>query len=92
MIKYKHWYDSLIGCPSQCYYYFKHKDSYYCIYLRWRHCDPWTAELIKFKDNELDFDIATWTPINVGYYREDQLKELKEIVINIINKHLDDKT
>lgn len=92
MIKYKRWYDSLIGCPSQCYYYIKHKDSYYCIYLRWRHTDPWTANLIEFKDNILDFDTATWSPIYVDYWEEDQLEQVKEDAINRVRKYLDEKT
>ena len=37
------WYDDLIWCPSQCYYYFMHDDDMYCINLRWRH-QKWRAD------------------------------------------------
>ena len=34
-------------CPAQIYYYFVDAEGgRWCIYLRWRHQDPWTAELV----------------------------------------------
>lgn len=45
-IERKVWHDSLIWCPSQCELKFKWLGHDYTIYLRWRHSDPWTAELI----------------------------------------------
>ena len=39
------WYDALLWCPSQCYYYFMHGCDMFCIYLRWRRQNPWTVEI-----------------------------------------------
>ena len=48
-IQVDHW------CPAQIYYYFIDSESgRWCIYLRWRHQDPWTAELVHC-DEEWDF-------------------------------------
>jgi len=44
------WQEDLIWCPSQCYYYFEADGKKWCIYLRWRHSDPWTAELCECDD------------------------------------------
>ena len=56
------WYDDLIWCPSQCYYYFMHDDDMYCIYLRWRHQNPWTAEIIKCAEGDfnLNHESSMW--------------------------------
>ena len=64
-------------CPAQCYYYFKNSEYYYCIYLRWRHHDPWSASLIKFKDKTLDWDECTWFDVDVKEYKFEELSKLK---------------
>lgn len=91
-IVYNVWIDDLIWCPSQCYYYFKHNNSIYCIYLRWRHSDPWTAELLKWSEDliiqhpeRIDKVDADWEDIKVNFYSDEQLEDLKEEVIKIIN-------
>lgn len=78
------WYDTLIGCPSQCYYYFVHEDTMYCIYLRWRHRDPWTCEIIKCTEGDfsLNPDTSTWKFVKIAYYEENELEKLKEYILN----------
>lgn len=77
------WYDSLIGCPSQCYYYFLHQGDMYCIYLRWRNRDPWTAEIIKCAeyDFNLDPDTSIWKYIKIPFFEENEQDELKGYVM-----------
>lgn len=54
------WKDDLCWCPSQCYYYFYvvkgTKKHYFCIYMRWRHEDPWRAYLSKADNNHVTKD------------------------------------
>ena len=81
------WLESLIWCPSQIYYFFTDQKTgkNYCIYLRWRHRDPWTAELIPC-DDKLEFDnYSTWETIETPkIYTEDEYKELESDVLEII--------
>lgn len=64
------WYDDLIWCPSQCYYYFKHESEMYCICLRWRHQNPWTAEIIKCENG--DFYLITNTRQSYENHRQQE--------------------
>ncbi len=74
------WTEELIWCPSQCYYYFKEDDKEYCIYLRWRYNDPWTAELItKGEDGKNDI----WEAIQLEqFYKDMEYKALEKAVIS----------
>ena len=85
MIKLRHWYEDLIWCPSQCYYYIKsEKGNYYCIYLRWRHRDPWTAELVECEDN-WDFSIEKeWEYLDIKDYKDSEYKKLEKEVLKLI--------
>ena len=73
------WIDDLIWCPSQCYYYFETKSNErYCIYLRWRHSNPWTASLVYFNGDDWDWDNTTWIPLTPKKdYKDNELDELK---------------
>ena len=76
-------------CPAQIYYYFHDAEGQrWCIYLRWRHSDPWTAELVRC-DDSWDFIIdGDWVNLLeetehvpgtvTGYYREDEYEPLME--------------
>lgn len=77
------WYDDLIWCPSQCYYYFMHKGDMYCIYLRWRHQDPWTAEIIKCAEGDFDLNDKTsiWKFIKIPYFEDYELEKLEEYIM-----------
>ena len=77
------WYDELIWCPSQCYYYFMHDDDMYCIYLRWRHQDPWNAEIIKCAeaDFSLDYQTSIWKSIKIPFFKDSELDKLKEFIM-----------
>jgi len=76
-------------CPAQIYYYFHDAEGRrWCIYLRWRHSDPWTAELVRCDDSWKFITEGEWvnlleetnhTPGTVtGYYREDEYGPLME--------------
>jgi len=86
------WYDEIAHyCPAQCYYYFKEDNVAYCIYLRWRHKDPWSVTLIRFfgdYQTDLDFICASWTSINLkkDYGIDDDLEELKKESIEVVKK------
>lgn len=71
--------DTKYFCPAQCYYYFQDKNKdYFCIYLRWRYEDPWSANLIKFKDETLDWEKCMWLEIGLNKeYNKNELEELK---------------
>lgn len=74
------WEDSLIWCPSQCYYHFRDKKTgeLKCLYLRWRHDDPWTAEIIPCNEIDREFeDGNTWEALDVPFFKDTQLNELK---------------
>ena len=77
------WEDDLIWCPSQCYYRFTYKGTSYIIYLRWRHDDPWTAELI-----EGDFVGEHWRYMDVGYHTESNWSGLKPAAIKEVKRLL----
>lgn len=83
------WIEELIWCPSQCYYYFYDPVSsqVYCIYLRWRHSDPWTAELIRCTaDGELIYS-EPWEDINVGRdYSDYEYRALEKKVLGVMKK------
>jgi len=60
------WKDSLIWCPSQCEGWIKHSpDNYTVLYLRWRHDDPWSFNILSnIPEKYLSADnlrAATWT-------------------------------
>lgn len=88
MIKENYWIEELIWCPSQCYYYFQNlKDNQnYCIYLRWRHRDPWTTELIKCDDSwEFLHGEDDWEYIETGKnYCDEEYRELEEDILKIM--------
>ena len=77
------WYDDLIWCPSQCYYYFMHDGDMFCIYLRWRHQNPWTAEIIKCAEGDFDLGYKTsiWKFIKIPYFEDLELEKLKEYIM-----------
>lgn len=85
MVELNKWYNDLIGCPSQCYYFFIDEDhKLKCIYLRWRWCDPWSVEIITFQENnprdywDLNCPGAEWEYIDLGYFRECELEKLQK--------------
>lgn len=67
------WLDDLIWCPSQCYYAFDYKGTEYTIYLRWRWDNPWTADLYK----DFDKDLENVWELPIEFFRDDQLDEVK---------------
>ena len=89
-VQLRHW------CPAQIYYYFVDADGgRWCIYLRWRHEDPWTAELVRCDENwEFLWDSPDTvnlleekehTPgIITRYYTDDEYPFLQQRVLEII--------
>lgn len=79
------WQDDLIGCPSQCYLHLTFKGWCFVLYLRWRHSDPWTAELIQCNNDDRWslHDGFKWIKMPVKFYshadRKTSASELKEL-------------
>lgn len=72
------WADDLIWCPSQCYYYFRAKNTgeLKCLYLRWRHSDPWTAEIIPVNEIDRSFE-GEWKSLDIPFFKDTELNQLK---------------
>jgi hypothetical protein len=81
------WTDLLIWCPSQCYLNIESNGRFFVLYLRWRHSDPWTADLIEC---DSDFDIHNpkydWISLDIDYWEDSQLEELKINAIELATK------
>ena len=88
----RHW------CPAQIKYYFQDLTGCnWCIYLRWRHQDPWTAELLRC-DKDWAFDDESPDNINLleeknhvpgtinGYYYDEEYPFLMERVLEIVRE------
>ena len=85
------WDEDLIWCPSQCYCYFVDNttNQLWCIYLRWRHSDPWTSELIKcMPDGEfVNYEEEAWEYIGTStVFSEDEYRKLEAECIRLIYK------
>jgi hypothetical protein len=94
-MKLRTWADDFVWCPSQCYYYFETESGKkFCIYLRWRWSDPWTAELIQFKNDwSWDNNNTSWTPLETEReYADSELDQLKIAVMKkVVKLFRDDK-
>ena len=80
------WLEELIWCPSQLYCRFvDNSQKIYCIYLRWRHKDPWSAELIPcLPDGKLNYR-EEWEIIKTKRnYSQNDYEELKQETLDII--------
>jgi hypothetical protein len=83
------WSDDLIWCPSQCTKKISYKNRHFIIYLRWRHSDPWTADLIECKtDGRYNYDNAKWIQLPVKYWTDEQLPQIKEDAEYLVKKWL----
>ena len=72
------WDNDLIMCPSQCYCYFETLGNKYCIYLRWRWDEPWSAQVVPCDENwEFDYD-SDWRELDVPFITHDDYKRLQK--------------
>ena len=83
-------------CPAQIYYYFQDKEGgRWGIYLRWRHDDPWTAELCPCDENwnfiwdspdrvDLLKEKEHTPGIVTGYYTEEEYPFLEEKALSTV--------
>ena len=79
------WDNDLIMCPSQCYCYFEADGQKYCIYLRWRWDDPWTAQLVPvMQDGE--FYSGPWEYLDVPDYIHDGYENLQKLCLRMISE------
>ena len=84
------WDEDLIMCPSQCYCYFEAEGKRYCIYLRWRWDDPWTAKVVPV-DGDCDFTYNDdWEYLETKFYSHDSYKKLEREAVKIIVKRFKD--
>lgn len=96
------WILELKWCPAQIYYYFVDADGgRWCIYLRWRHQDPWTAELVGCDEN---WEFVWGNPDNVnlleekehtlgivtGYYTYDEYPHLMRKALELVKERFPD--
>ena len=80
------WVNNLIMCPSQCYCAFEYEGSNFCIYLRWRWGDPWSATIVPCNsDGSFKYDVD-WIPLEVNFYKHDDYKLLQKECEKIIIK------
>ena len=83
------WRDELLWCPSQCYLNITYKSRQFVVYLRWRHNDPWTAELVECVPNG-DFEMIKdnpfeWLKLQVKEWgQDDDLKLIKCDAIEMV--------
>lgn len=85
-------------CPAQLFYYFVDTEGgRWCIYLRWRRQDPWTAELVpcgedwEFIANSPDtvdlLEEKEHTPgIITGYYTDEEYPALMEKALSLVKE------
>ena len=94
-----HWIEYLDHwCPAQIFYYFVDAGGgRWCIYLRWRHQDPWTAELVRCDEN---WECIWKSPDNVdllleknhnpgiitGYYTDDEYPHLMRKALELVKE------
>lgn len=84
------WHEDLIRCPSQCYCYFNTLDKgMFCIYLRWRHDDPWTAQLVPVDANGQFIDYGSWQYLDVPDYVHDGYNNLEKFCVRLIDSMFD---
>ena len=77
------WNDDLIWCPSQCYKHIEYKGKQFVIYLRWRHSDPWSAEIVEcIPDGQFYMHSKgyEWHYLNVSDWADTELNQLKKEV------------
>jgi hypothetical protein len=84
--KKQQWKEDLIMYPSQCYCYFEADSMQYCIYLRWRGGDPWTAQLVPLLPNGRFGNYLEWEFLDVSDYVHDEYKNLEKECIRLIEK------
>lgn len=87
----KEWSDDLIMCPSQCYLWFNYLGGIHCIYLRWRHGDPWGATLVTpcVKVSEDICNEKPWIPLQIDYFTHDELQMCKDDAIELAKQFLE---
>ena len=77
------WSEDLKWCPSQIdSNEFVYNNNVYYIYLRWRHKNPWTADLIQIKEDDC-------TSIDIPFFKDDEYKELEKYIESNIEKILE---
>ena len=87
------WYDSLISCPSQCYYHVVDDFLHYILYLRWRYNDPWHAYIITGASNEktMSDSHAHWSEdlfeVHSVNLKEDQVDLAKDTLFAMFSKY-----
>lgn len=73
------WSEDLIMCPSQIYFEFRDNLGILkTIYLRWRHDDPWTAEVFELDEITREFKYDTGYYLNCPFYSHDDYPKLEE--------------
>ena len=83
-------YEELKWCPSQIEYYFTDQEAgkMYVAYLRWRHSDPWSVELIEVDPSDPQnwrYNEDRCEAISLGkWYSDNQYRELEMDLIDYL--------
>jgi len=90
------WVDHLIWCPSQCYLLVEYSDKIYTLYLRWRHSDPWTCQIVEgdlWDDEAFEWGSNKWSDDLFSmedeplFFKDSELDEAKVKTIELAEKH-----
>lgn len=86
------WRNELVWCPSQCEYYFHDSHGHpWCIYLRWRHRDPWQSYLVPVSFGQEFLDFFDWIPLRTSKeYKDHEIEELEKEIIQIAKRTAND--
>ncbi len=86
------WFDSLIWCPSQLTRKFKNPETGTTeeVYCRWRHCNPWTFEIVRV-DSWVPLGsgltivrVDSWVPLGSGLTQEDNVEDVHKFAEKLL--------
>ena len=88
-------YEDLIWCPSQIYYWFMVGSEMKLVYMRWRWSDPWSIELCNVKDpsNPNDWSFDGSETIDLGKeYKDSEYQEMeKDLILYLMKRFPESK-
>ena len=82
-------YEDLIWCPSQIYYWFMVGQEMKLVYMRWRWSDPWSIELCKVNDPSKphDWDFNGSEALDLGKeYKDSEYQEMEKDLLLYLMK------
>lgn len=83
-------FEEMIWCPSQIYYYFTDPadGQMYVVYCRWRWSDPWTIELVKVANpknpKNWDWSLGSTCLLSDKGYKDEEYKKMEEDILDCL--------